>query len=489
MLLSALIRVSNHFYNPSVTSRAYERLSAQDSSYLKFEDSGSCIHVTATAVFDTGPLAEPGCGLPMDRIRSLIESRLHLLPHYRQRLSYTPVQRHPIWIDDVDFDLTRHVRHAALPQPGNASQLKEFTARIASQSLDRALPLWELWFVEGVSENRFALVAKIHHCMVDGVSGVGALAMLLSPKPDAHIVPAQSWKPRRPPANVEFITDGMLNGAALTTSALESLTAGVQDPRSLLGNVADGATLAWDTLQAAFTPPADTPLNRPTGTGRSVEWCALDLNSVRELRKRLDGSVNDVVLTIVSGAVRRLMKRRRVKLGGQDFRVVIPVDMRSGPVDLRVSNRVSAWFVSLPVSEASALHRFRRINDQTRRLKETGVARGIDGFLRFADWAGSTRLTFWGSSLASLVRPYNLIVTNVHGPEVPLYLLGAPMREFHPQLPLFENQGLAVAVLSYLDQISFGLTGDAELAPELPAFAGDLHESLRELQEAAGARR
>ncbi len=472
-----------------MNSRSYERLSAQDSSYIKFEDSGACIHVTATAVFDAEPLTMPGRGLPMERIRSLVESRLHLLPHYRQRLAYTPVQRHPIWIDDTDFDLTQHVRHAALPLPGSESQLKEFTGQIASQPLDRARPLWELWFVEGLSAKRFALVAKIHHCMVDGVSGVGALAVLLSPKPQTQVEPAQRWRPRPPPSNVEFITDGMLNGVALSKAALDALGAGVQDPRGMAGHLADGATLAWDTLQAAFTPPADTPLNRPIGSQRIVEWCEMDLDAVRELRKRMDGSINDVVLTIVSGAVRRLMKRRRVRLGGLDFRVVIPVDMRSGPVDLRVANRVSAWFVSMPVSEASPLRRFRLISDQTRQLKKSGVARGIDGFMRFADWAGSTRLTFWGASLASLVRPYNLIVTNVHGPQVPLYLLDARLREFHPQLPLFENQGLAIAVMSYLGKISFGLTGDAKLAPDLSAFANDLAESLRELGDAASRQR
>ena len=215
----------------------------------------------------------------------------------------------------------------------------------------------------------------------------------------------------------------------------------------------------------------------------------MDLESVRELRKGLDGSINDVALTIVSGAVRRLMKRRRVRLGGLDFRVVIPVDMRTGPVDMSVGNRVSAWFVSMPVSERSPLRRFEHIRRQTRRLKKTEVARGIDGFLRFADWAGSTRLTFWGVNLASLVRPYNLIVTNVHGPQRHLYLLGAPLREFHLQLPLFDNQGMAIAIMSYLGQISFGLTGDSKLAPDLAAFANDLDASFEELRAAAGARR
>lgn len=473
----------------AVSARAYERLSAQDSSYLKFEGARANIHVTATAIFDAQPLNEPGRGLPMQRIRSLVESRLHLLPHYRQRLAYTPVQRHPIWIDDADFDLFHHVRHAALPRPGSEAQLKELAAHIASQPLDRERPLWELWFVEGISEQRFGMIAKIHHCMVDGVSGVGALAALLSPTPQAEPEPAPRWKPRPPPTTLEFVADGVSNGAALSTSVLSTLGDGLLNPRRGAARLADGATLAWDTLRAGFTPPADTPLNRPIGFQRRVDWKVVDLESVRELRKGLDGSINDVVLTIVSGAVRRLMKRRRVKLRGLDFRVVIPVDMRTGPVDLSVANRVSAWFVSMPVSERSPLRRFERIRRQTRKLKKTEVARGIDGFMRFADWAGSTRLTFWGVNLASLVRPYNLIVTNVHGPQLPLYLLGAPLREFHPQLPLFDNQGMAIAIMSYLGQISFGLTGDAKLAPDLAAFADDLEESFQELRSAAGARR
>lgn len=469
---------------------SYERLSAQDASFLQFENAGSPSHVTAVAVFEGGGRAAASTGaLDIELVRAHVASRLHLLPHYRQRLAWTPIQGHPIWVDDAAFDLGCHIRHAGLPAPGDHSRLKELAGRIASQPLDRSRPLWELWFVEGLAGGGFAAIAKIHHCMVDGVSGVGVLQALLSPDAQQPLEQAPPWTPRPAPGALGFLADGVAGGAEFSASLVREAAGALVSPRETLGRVLGGAGAAWLTLRGGLVPPADSPLNRPIGQQRRVEWTSCDLHELRDLRKRLDGSLNDVVLSVVAGTLRRFLKRRGVKLRGLDLRAVVPVDMRGGQVDLSVGNRVSSWFVDLPVGESRPLRRFERIRAQTRRLKRSEAAQAIDGFMRFADWTGSSRLTFLGVNLIGAIRPYNLVVTNVHGPQLPLYLLGAPLREFHPLLPLFERQGLAMAAMSYLGRVSFGLSADWNLVPDLHELPALLTESLAELRTLATARR
>ena len=321
--------------------------------------------------------------------------------------------------------------------------------------------------------------------MVDGVSGVGMMTALLSSSSDTQVEPAPAWKPRPMPGLLDFLSDGLGDSARLGIETLQFVQSGLRNPLETASAVLDTAMLGFDTLRAGFTPPGKTPFTAPIGTQRRVDCRSLDLADIRDIRKRLDGSVNDVVLSIVAGAMRIFLKARRVKLSGLNFRVVVPVDTRTGEEDERVGNRVSAWFLSLPVSERNPRRRFAKINAQTRELKRTNAEGGVDSFLRFADWARSTRLPFWGVSLANWIRPYNLIVTNVHGPQVPLYLLGAPLREFTPQLPLFQNQGLAGAAMSYLGKVHFGITADRDLVPDLDRFADALLTSFDELKSAA----
>ncbi len=469
---------------------SYERLSAQDASFLQFENAGTPSHVTAVAVFEGGGRAADSTGaLEMGLVRAHVASRLHLLPHYRQRLAFTPIQGHPIWVDDGDFDLGCHVHHAGLPAPGDPARLKELAGRIASQPLDRSRPLWELWFVEGLAGGGFAAIAKVHHCMVDGVSGVGVLQALFSPEKHQPLEAAPPWTPRPAPGTLGFLADGVAGGAEFSASLVREAAGALVSPRETLGRVLGGAGAAWQTLRTGLVPPADSPLNRPIGQQRRVEWTSFDLDEFRDLRKRLDGSLNDVVLSVVAGTLRRFLKRRGVPLRGLDLRAVVPVDMRGGQVDLKVGNRVSSWFVDLPIGESRPARRFERIRAQTRRLKRSDAAQAIDGFMRFADWTGSSGLTFLGVNLIGAIRPYNLVVTNVHGPQIPLYLLGAPLREFHPLLPLFERQGLALAAMSYLGRLSFGVSADWNLVPDVHEIPAILAESLAELRSVAVARR
>jgi diacylglycerol O-acyltransferase len=392
-----------------------------------------------------------------------------------------------IWVDDQAFDVACHVRHAGLPAPGDDARLKELAGRIASQPLDRTRPLWELWFIEGLAGGRFAVIAKIHHSMVDGVSGVGVLQALLSADRHQPLEEPRPWVPRPLPGTLAFLADGVMGGAEFSASLVREAAAALASPRATLDRVLGGVGSAWETLRGGLVPPGETLLNGPVGMQRRAEWCSLDLHELRDLRKRLDGSLNDLVLSLVAGTLRGYLRRRGAKLRGAELRVIVPVDMRTGPVDLRVGNRVSNWFVNLPVGESRPLRRFERIRAQTRRLKRSDAAQAVDAFLRLADWTGSSALTFIGVNLVSLLRPYNLIVTNVHGPQFPLYLLGAPLREFTPLLPLFERQGLAIAVMSYLGRVSFGLSADWDLVPDLHELPGLVADSLAELRRAADA--
>ena len=467
---------------------SYERLSAQDASFVQFENAGAPTHITAVAVFESGGrIAEASGALDMDLVRAHVASRLHLLPHYRQRLATTPIQGNAIWVDDLAFDNSCHVRHAALPAPGDDARLKELAGRIASQPLDRTRPLWELWFIEGLAGGRFAIIAKIHHSMVDGVSGMGVLQALLSSDRHQPLEEPRPWVPRPPPGTLQFLVDGVAEGAEFSASLVREAAAALASPRATLDRVLGGVGSAWETLRGGLVPPGETLLNGPVGMQRRADWCSLDLHELRDLRKRLDGSLNDLVLAVVAGTLRGYLRRRGAKLRGAELRVIVPVDMRTGPVDLRVGNRVSNWFVSLPVGESRPLRRFERIRAQTRRLKRSDAAQAVDGFLRLADWTGSSALTFLGVNLVSLLRPYNLIVTNVHGPQFPLYLLGAPLREFTPLLPLFERQGLAVAVMSYLGRVSIGFSADWDLVPDLHELPALVADALAELRRAADA--
>ncbi len=467
-----------------MAARSYDWLPAQDSSFVMFERRHTHMHVAALALFEAGPLRTASGGLDVERIRGHVAARLVRLARYRQRLAFTPLGRHAIWVDDERFNLHYHVRHTSLPQPGDEPALKALAGRIMSQQLDREKPLWEMWLVEGVDGDRFAMLLKVHHCMVDGIAGLGLLSLLLSPSPRVHRERTEPWVPRPGPGPLRLLLDEGRRRVRVPLAAARTLGSALTAPRRTLTQAAEAADSIRQTLEAGLRRVAATPLNRPIGTHRRVDWQTLDLAAVKEVRKRLDGSVNDVVLTVAAGAVRRFLRRRRWRADRLDYRVVIPVNLRSASDEAQSANRVSAWFLSLPVGERDPLRRFRSIREQTRRLKNSRVAQGTDLFAQFVDWTESTLLTYAGVRLAARLHPYNLIVTNVAGPQVPLYLVGARMQAIYPQLPLFENQGIGVAVMSYLDQVCFGLIGDWDLAADLPAFARDVAGSFEELRAA-----
>jgi len=457
----------------------YQRLSAHDASFLVFEGPTTPMNVGGASLFEAGPLMTREGGIDIERIKRYIASQLHLIPRYRQRLTYIPIERQPVWIDDDRFRLEYHVRHIALPRPGDEQQLKGVVADILSRPLDRQKPLWELWVIEGLEGHRFATVTKAHHCMVDGISGVDVATVTMRTTLDTTIESPRPWHPRPIPSGVELLRDEVLRRARLPlTRSLAAAPANV-----LRSDLAERLAAVWSTLRAGLRGAANTPLNQPIGAYRRFDWLSLDLAEVKTVKAHLGGTVNDVVLATVAGAVRRFLQRRRVSLRGLDFRVAAPVNMRA-PDDRTLGNRASVWLTELPIHERDPRRRLAAVCALTTKLKQSKQALGADVLMQVADWTGPALVTF-GARFANRANPYNLLVTNVPGPQFPLYLLGARLLEAYPLVPLFENQALGIALFSYAGRLCWGFNADWNLLPDVHTFVEDVEASFTELRRAS----
>jgi WS/DGAT/MGAT family acyltransferase len=463
----------------------YERLGAQDSSFLYFEAPGSPMHVAGVAVFDTGDLATELGGVDVGRLTKYIEAQASTLPHYRQKLAITPVDGQPVWVDDAAFELANHVRHTSLPAPGSESQLKAVAGRILSQHLDRRRPLWEMWIVEGLEDGRFALISKIHHCMIDGASGVNLMTLLFRPEPVSDVPASPAWTPRSTPSGWRLMLDQAARRAAVPLGLLRDATRALSDPQPLLESLEKTARSLGSAFETVRHLASPSPLNGETGPHRLVEWCSFELEDVRGVAKRRGVKINDVILATVAGALRRFLQQRKTDLDGLDFRVAVPVNMRPAGDDSSAGNHVSAMLMSLPLAEPDPLRRLALIRSETRRQKESGAALGPELLFSFGDWSGSSRWTQAVVGLINWMRPHNLVVTNVPGPPFPLYMLGARLRAMYPQLPLLPNQGLGIAVLSYDGHVNCGLIGDWELVPDIESLTASFKTAFEELQSAA----
>jgi diacylglycerol O-acyltransferase len=464
----------------------YERLTVLDNTFLLTESPTNHMHVAGTATYEAGPLKTPSGGIDVQRIRRYVESRLHLIPRYRQVLAYTPVEGHPVWVDDQHFNIEYHVRHTSLPKPGDPEQLKALSGRIMSQQLDRSKPLWEMWVVEGLdSGDHFAILSKIHHCMVDGMSSVDLMAVLLSIEPIDRIDPPVGGGPRPRPTWWQMMSAETARRARIpfdSVSGFGQLLKDVRDPRS---DIRTMWRAARGMLGSSLRTVSDTPLNKPIGPHRRFDWLAMDLNEVKTVRKRLGGSLNDVVLTTVTGAVQRFLEGRRVHVDFLDFRVMAPVSVRSAEEKGTLGNRVSAWIIELPLAERNPRSRLQKISETTARLKETKQAMGAEMLSRVAEWTPSTLLSL-ASSMMTRALPFNLVVTNVPGPQVPLYMLGAKMLDNYGQVPLTDYLGLGIVLFSYAGKLCWGFNADWDLVPDLRDFVSAIEESFAELQSVAG---
>lgn len=462
---------------------AYERLTALDNTFLVFESTNTPMHVASAAIFAAAPLRNAEGGIDFPRILQYVESKLHRLPRYRERLAYIPFENHPVWVDDERFNLLYHVRHTSLPRPGTERQLKRLCARIMSQQLDRGKPLWETWVVEGLEGDRMAMISKVHHCMIDGIAGVDLLATLLSADPTAEIEGPARWIPRPTPTGVELLRDEI---ATRLRAPLDVAGQLARNPSAMLSSLRAGIGAVAEALQGVTHLASDTPLNRPIGPHRRFDWLAMEIADLGEVRERLGGTLNDVVLSIVAGAMRRFLEQRHVDLRQIDFRAFVPVSVRTPEMRGTLGNQVAAWIIDLPVGEADAARRHGLIQKSTAAAKSSKQAHGTQILGEAAEWAGTAVLGL-GARLAGRALPFNLVVTNVPGPRHSLYLLGARMLEAYPMVPLFVNQGLGIALFSNDGRLFWGFNADWDVVPDLHEIVGDVSAAFDDLRAAATA--
>ena len=459
-----------------------DRLTAIDASFLHQEKQASHMHVGALVIFEGPPPSR-------DDFCAHLESRLPLVPRYRHKLAFPRFEMgRPFWVDDPSFNLDYHVRHTALPQPGSEDQLRELVGRIFSQRLDRSKPLWELWIIQGLERGRFALISKTHHALVDGVSGVDIATVLFDLSPVPGEPPEDDgWIPHPEPSEAELVAEGV-KGLVRTPFSLAGRAIGAaQHPGHTLGQVREAAEGVGEVVWAGLNPAPEVPLNVHIGPHRRVRWVQSRLADFKEVKNALGGTVNDAVLTVVSGALGRWLVDRGVRTEGLELRALVPVSIRTADEHGTLGNRIAAMRGPLPVYVDDPVERLAIVREAMGHLKESKQALGAEVIAGLQDFAPPTLLA-QASRLNFSTRLFNLIVTNVPGPQFPLYILGREMEEIVPIAFLPENHALAIAIMSYNGKVDFGLLGDYDAMPDLDAFEGYLADSLEELLVAARKR-
>jgi diacylglycerol O-acyltransferase / wax synthase len=453
-----------------------DRLTGLDASFLALESAGAHMHVGSVLVLD-GPAPS------YDEFVAAIDSRLHLVPRYRQKLAFPPLGgARPVWVDDPHFNAGYHVRHTALPAPAGQEQLELLAGRVFSQSLDRNKPLWEIWLVERVGEDSFGLVCKTHHALVDGISGVDIMAVLfdLEAEPPER-EPPPAWYPRPEPSQASLLADALTGYVSAPADAIRAATGALASPRAALRALGGAASM----VRAGIGGAPSSPLNVRIGPHRRFTWVEADLAQFKAIKGALGGTVNDVVLTVVSGALRRLLQRRGREPRGLELRAMVPVSVRTEAERGALGNRVSAMYAPLPVGIEDPIDRYKAIHEVMGDLKASSQAVGAEVLTQLAGFAAPTILD-QAARLQGMQRLYNLTVTNVPGPQLPLYMLGRTLRGFYPMVPLTLNTVLGIAIMSYDGHLDFGLLGDYDGMPDLHAFATDLADAIDELSAVAG---
>ena len=464
-----------------MTHAHLDRLSSIDASFLTNESSDSHMHVGAVLIFEGPP---PTYDDFLDHVRS----RMHLVPRFRQKLAFPPVQTgRPFWVDDPNFNLAYHVRHSALPAPGSEEQLRNIAGRLYSQALDRSKPLWEMWLVQGLEKNRFALINKTHHALVDGVAGVDIATVLFDVEPvPERTEPDSPWVPEPAPSSAELAAEGIKELAEtpfkLTRRALRAASHPYGSARRLAEAAEALGEVAWN-----FTNPApDVPLNVEIGSHRRFCWTRSNLDDFKRIKDALGGTVNDVVLTVVSGALRSWLHGRGIRTEGLELRALVPVSIRAEDERGQTGNRIAAMRGPLPVYVEDPVKRLGIVRGAMDDLKDSKQALGAEVISRFNDFAPPTLLA-QASRINFSTRLFNLIVTNVPGPQNPLYVLGRELHDVFPVAFLPDNHALAIAIMSYNGSINFGLLADYDSMEDVELIANALTDSLNELLEAAAS--
>jgi len=452
-----------------------DRLSGLDSSFLHMERAGAHMHVASVSTFE-GPA-------PSHRdFQNHIAARLHLVPRFRQKLRFVPFnQGRPVWVDDPFLNLDYHVRQTALPAPGSEEQLRNLAARIFSQQLDRSKPLWELWLVEGLDGGRFAIIGKSHHALVDGISGVDITTVLFDVEKEPANPPVRppKWAPRPEPTDLQLLGDALRERATSPREIARGMRAALRGPRQVLGGIGDASKM----VGAGMSAPS-TPFNVEIGPHRRIAFVRTELDALKAVKNEHGGTVNDVVLSVVTGAIGNYLRARGHDTEGLEMRAMVPVSVRAEEERGALGNRISAMMAPLPVWCESPVQRLHLITETMGDLKGSGQAVGAEILTRIVDFAPTT-IASQAARLQPAQRFFNLVVTNVPGPQFPLFVLGREMESIFPLVPLARRQALCVGIMSYNGQVDFGLVGDYDSMADLESFGLDLEGAIAELAGAA----
>lgn len=459
---------------------AHEAMTAADAVFLRLETPHEPQHVGSLSLFVGDALRDDEGAIRIDELRAHVARRLDRVPRLRHRVMDVPFgQGRPVWVDDADFDIDYHVRLTSLPRPGGSEQLLDLMSRVQAIALDRARPLWEMWFVDGVADDRVGLIIKTHHALGDGIANVDLAMALVDLEPDpAPDDPAHPWEPRPATAPRDLLTESVIDQARRPLSIARAAADAVRDPRPLIST----ATSVVRTVRDFVVKPAPAPWNRDVGAQRRWVSASVPLETVRAIRGEHEATINDVVLAACSGALRRFLTERidAPESLPPSLTAMVPVSLRTDDEHGdTLGNRISLILVDLPITEPDPAVRLQRIHTQTRELKGSVMVDGAQTILELADTIPQLAPTV--TRFVSRQIPMNLVVTNVPGPPIPLYLRGAPLVETYPYVEVLDNEGLTIAVVSYDDTLFFGITGDRDVMHDIADLATAIAAEFDEL--------
>ena len=458
-----------------------DRMSATDAGFYFAEGPNTPMHVGSVTIFE-GPAPSYG-----DMVRLLV-GKLPQVPRYRQRVKTVPLNLgRPVWVDDEHFQVLYHVRHTAVPKPGSDEQLRNLAGRVLGQRLDPAKPLWETWLVEGLAGGRWAVISKIHHCMVDGVAGTDLMQLVFDVDPDAEHAEPRPWTPVRTPSTVTVLADTAQDAVLHPVRQLAALPGLGAAPRAVR-RTAGALRAGLPTLARQLAAPAARSLNGPIGPHRRWSWTETSLEEIKQVRAGLGGTVNDVVLAAITRGFADLLRSRGELRPDLVVRSMVPVSVRSESQRGALDNQVSAVFVDLPVGEpdpAARLASLRRQMDEHKRLLGALDARSI---VALGDFVAPTLLALGTRAGMRAGQPWTqAVTTNVPGPRVPLYLLGRRMTSLYPYVPIGAGTRVSVGIYSYQRAVTFGVNADFDAFADLDVLTGGIGAGVTELVEAAGS--
>ncbi len=461
-----------------------ERLGPQDASFLYLETPSVHQHVGGVAILD--PTTAPGGHLTYEDLVRVLTSRFHLAPRFRQKIVFPPLAAaRPVWVDDTNFDPAFHLRRAALPSPGGRRELIDYVQRVISRPLDRTKPLWEAYFIEGMEDGLAAILTKVHHAMVDGMGAIDLASVVYDFSPIPTVLDPQKWEPAPEPSRLELLAEALRDQVTHPVGSLAHLARQtLQTPARVLKDFTDVVGGLREIVGGGVLAPP-SPFNRKVGPNRRFAMVEAPVQTFKDIKNSLGGTVNDVVLATVAGGLHRLLRSRREPTRDRTLRAMVPVSVRTEDQASALGNRVSTFFVDLPVGPMGPKKRVHQISEETKHLKDSNYAVGAEFLMNIGTWAPPT-IHAMAARLAARTRVINLVVSNVPGPQIPMYIAGAKLLAQYPVMPIAESMGLSIAVTSLAGTMAFGITADWDTLPDIEFLAAGMEEALTELRKTAG---